>query len=148
MSLPRNHQLIENDFVEERKRDKSVTQHDLTMKITIARYDRLSLALCLATMTAIGSWVYCSKWTNSALNCGNGRRSLKPDGKRDSGPRERHMATTRPLPQLLRHSSMSALSGWPGSRSWIASGMISFPARTRNPRPYNMDSSVINVLCG
>jgi len=30
-------ELIENDFVEERKRDKSVTQHDLTMKITIAR---------------------------------------------------------------------------------------------------------------
>lgn len=30
-------QYIEHDFVEERKRDKSVTQHDLTMKITIAR---------------------------------------------------------------------------------------------------------------
>jgi len=30
-------ELIETDFVEERKHDKSVTQHDLTMKITITR---------------------------------------------------------------------------------------------------------------
>jgi len=30
-------ELIENEFVEERKRDGSVTMHDLTMKITIAR---------------------------------------------------------------------------------------------------------------
>ena len=48
------HQLIENDFVEERKRDKSVTQHDLTTKITIARCGVLLLLSCPATTIATG----------------------------------------------------------------------------------------------
>lgn len=45
ISLHRNPQLIEHEFVEERKRDRSVTQHDLTIKMTIARCGILSLAL-------------------------------------------------------------------------------------------------------
>ena len=52
-SSHRNYQLIEHDFVEERKSDKSITQHDLAMKITIARYGVFPLALCISLQQSL-----------------------------------------------------------------------------------------------
>ena len=51
MGSHHDRQLIEHDFVEERKRDNSVTQHDLAIKLTIAQYGVLPPALCVSLTT-------------------------------------------------------------------------------------------------
>ena len=75
-------QHIENEFVQERKEDKAVTQDDLIMRITIAKSVNFSLSsVLMMLMSLVGYWRLRCTMMGSQLMSGRGRRRWMREGK-------------------------------------------------------------------
>lgn len=75
-------QHIENEFVQERKEDKAVTQDDLIMRITIAKSVKFSLSsVFLVLMSLVGYWRLRCTMMGSRLTSGRWQRRWIREGK-------------------------------------------------------------------